>query len=164
MKYIKLFEKFNFDELAILSELEKAILHIVRVHEKAYYDETKISDEFMFRRDIKDLIQMGLDKKGFELNPRKYPKNPNMSKGLTADHILATISDYQYGMYGEDKLGIDSDDAESSLIFELVVLLEPLQRRTDDVITSSYFITDLTSRIKDAMAFTEDGIYQRIYK
>lgn len=64
MKYIKLFEKFNFDELAILSELEKAILHIVRVHEKAYYDETKISDEFMFKRDIKDLIQMGLDKKG----------------------------------------------------------------------------------------------------
>ena len=166
MKYIKLFEKFNFDELAILSELEKAILHLIKVHELVYYNDTKISDEFLFKRDIKDLIQMGIEKKGFELNPRKYPRNPNISKvGLTTDHILATVSDYQYGIYdGEDKLGIDSDDVDSSLRLELDMLLEPLKKREDGIITSSYFMHDMKDSIKSALMFDEDGVYQRIYK
>ena len=60
MRYLKLFEKFNFDELVSLSDMEKAILHLVRVHEKYYYNDTKISDEFMFKRDIKDILQMDL--------------------------------------------------------------------------------------------------------
>lgn len=46
MKHLKLFDKFNFDELVSLSDMEKAIIHLVRVHEEFYYHETKISSEF----------------------------------------------------------------------------------------------------------------------
>lgn len=164
MKYIKCFEKFNFDELAILSDLEKAILHLVRIHEKTYYNDTKISDEFMFKRDIKELIQMGIERKKFELNPRKYPHNPNISKGISADHILATISDYQIGIYEEDRLGIDDQNVDTSLRLELDILLDPLKKREDDIITSRYYLDDMRKTIKSAMDFDKDGVYQRTYR
>ena len=162
MRYLKLFEKFNFDELVSLSDMEKAILHLVRVHEKYYYNDTKISDEFMFKRDIKYILQMSIDKKGMELFPRRYPRNPNLSKGISHDHILATISDYQMGIYdSQDLFGIDDDNYDSSLKLEIELLIKPLKDREDDFITTDLYINEIEKAVRSAMSFNKDEIYKR---
>lgn len=162
MRYLKLFEKFNFDELVSLSDMEKAILHLVRVHEKYYYNDTKISDEFMFKRDIKDILQMSIDKKGMELFPRRYHRNPNLSKGISHDHILATISDYQMGIYdSQDLFGIDDDNYDSSLKLEIELLIKPLKDREDDFITTDLYINEIEKAVRSAMSFNKDEIYKR---
>ena len=164
MKYIKLFDNFSFDELLMLGDIEKAILHIILIHEKTYYNDTKISDEFMFKNDIKELIQMGINKSKIKLNPRRYPHNPNLSNGLLVDHILATLSDYQLGIYDDDKFGINNEDIDTSLRLELDFLLEPLKKREDGIIDENSFLIDMKDAIKSAMNIDKNSVYQRAYK
>jgi hypothetical protein len=158
MKYLTLFENFNFDELSILSDVKSAIIHIIRIHEQYFYHDTRITDESLFRKDISDIIQLGIIKSNKNINGK------NFVDGLYTDQILSIINEYQTGIYHENLFEIGNEWFHTSLRLELDILLDPLKKRDNDIIDTPTFIRLMDKKIEEAMLISKRDVYKKKYK
>ncbi len=120
MKYLKVFEDFNDDEfeyLANIGKMQNAILKVVEVHEKHYYNGNKISSDPDFLASIKDLIKSSMD--GEEI--------------FTSDY-LSVISSFEERVYGENLFNLNDDRIDESIfdtLNDVIVIFLDLQKEED---------------------------------
>jgi len=117
MRYLKVFEDFNDDEfeyLANIGKMQNAILKVVEVHEKHYYNDNKISSDPDFLTSIKELINSSMN--GEEI--------------FTSDY-LSVISSFEERVYGENLFNLNDDRIEESvfgILNDVIIIFLDLQK------------------------------------
>jgi len=154
MKIIKLYEEFwgrkskskdddlEFDFLVAVGNFKKAVTKVVEVHEKHYYDDTKITNSDMFQSGLKSYIDSQLNNKS------------------RLDDLLDLTKHCEKELYNDDKFGIDSDmDYSLFGIFEdlsgflSAVIRDKSQRNIENLNGESQHVLD---NCDDSWVFQQD--------
>lgn len=146
MKYLKIFEDFNdFDFLANVGKMEKAILKVVEIHEKHYYNDTKISSDPEFLRSIKDLIDTSVS--GEEIFSGDY---------------LSVVSSFEESHYNKDLFLLNAPDVQydslDGIIQDLVIPLLNVSRKgkSEEYVSQLGVVADeILNKIDDSWVFRD---------
>lgn len=115
MEFIKTYESFdqdlNFEFLATMGSVEKALIKIVKVHELKYYQKENISTSNLFISRVKKWIQKGINK-----------------NKLITDDFLEIIRSFEEDIYQKNKFRIfETDESLFGIIDDLIYLVEKIQ-------------------------------------
>jgi len=154
MKLIKLYEEFwgiksksedsdlEFEFLVAVGNFKKAVTKVVEVHEKHYYNDTKIVNSDMFQTGLKTYI------------------DSQLNNGVRLDDLLDLTKDCERELYNDDKFGIDSDmDYSLFVIFEDLsgflhaVIRDKSQRNIQNLNSEAQHVLD---NCDDSWVFQED--------
>jgi lipopolysaccharide export LptBFGC system permease protein LptF len=122
MKYIKTYETFDpqtvkFEFLATMGTVEKAIIHIINVHEKHYYNNDKLTKSPMVIDQIKNWIQSGI-----------------VSGELQTNDILNIIRSGEREIYNDNRFKLlEDDESMFGIIDDLLSLVNVAIKQMDNI-------------------------------
>lgn len=122
MRYIKTYETFDpqnikFEFLATMGSVEKALIHIVKVHENHYYDKSEITNSPKIIEQIKNWIQNGIT-----------------NGVLNTEDFLIIIRDGEREIYNSNKFKLlELDESMFGIVDDLISLVNVAIQKVDDL-------------------------------
>lgn len=152
MRYLKLFEEFNqdaeFEFLANIPKMIKAIIKIVEVHERYYYNDNKISTNQDFISEIKKVVDRTI--KGEETFTEDY---------------LEVVKTYENELYNENEFNLNNEHVDESMF---VILDEFLSYSFKELVKNKNKSVDDVENFEDSIDgvirdITTKWVYQKRY-
>ena len=136
-------EDLEFEFLANVGKMKEAVVKVIELHEKHYYNDTKISSDSGFKQSINDLIDLSMTKRDI----------------FTEDYLLV-IKMFEERLYGKQLFKLNDSNIDESIFGILDDIVSPFNNLVRNKNKSADDIKRFGEDIEHVMSIKDEWIYQ----